>query len=72
MNARCDTCEPNTFGVMPKAILLQSLRQGAAKLLGLPYLPDLAELKVLLLVSLASVLAWGGGGSTRRRGRAAR
>ncbi|MCC6778076.1 MAG: hypothetical protein IT537_15800 [Hyphomicrobiales bacterium] len=67
MNTRCDPCEPNLFGVMPTATLLQLLRQGAAKLLGLPYLPDLAELKVLLLIVVPSALMWGGRPITRGR-----
>lgn len=58
MNARCDTCEPSLLGLMPTATLLHLLRQGTAKLLGIPYLPDLAESKVLLLVGFASVLEW--------------
>jgi hypothetical protein len=64
MHTSCETCEPRMLGVMSAATALQLLQQGAAKLLGFPYVPSFAELKILLLVGVASVLERVGGGST--------
>ncbi len=59
--------EPRMLGVTGIAAALRLVQHGTAKLLGFPYVPSFAELKIFLLLGLVGVLELVGGGSMNVR-----
>jgi hypothetical protein len=59
--------QPRVLGVAGIAAALRFVQHGAAKLLGFPYVPSFAELKIFLLLGLVGVLELVGGGSMNVR-----